>query len=308
MTFPSGLLLLSKPVGLLSTQVTSRVRSLVRARMNQRRPIPRVGHVGTLDPFATGLLPIAIGSGTRLIPFMASHTKSYQFNIRWGTETDTGDLTGKTTVTAPFALTPQQIEAVLPQFRGQIFQEPPCFSALKIEGKRAYQLARAGKNFTLKPRPQHITALTLCSTDTETATFSVTCDAGTYIRVLGSDIARALGTRGHLTQLTRTSVGPWLLKSAIPLSSFEEIAHDESKWGLFWVRPRDMLDDIPACCVDQEGARSLRYGQALPSGSSAPEGAIVACVQGDVLLALARVREGFLWPFRVFVEPEKGDV
>jgi tRNA pseudouridine55 synthase len=292
---PAGLILVDKPAGIGSSQVTGRVGWLLRSRGGKK---VKVGHFGTLDPFATGLLPLAIGEGTRLLSYLPSSPKVYEFVVAWGVETDTGDLTGQVVCRAPGRPTAPEILAVLPRFHGPILQIPPRFSALHVNGRRAYELAREGVAFSLPPRRQVIDALTLEAAEAHQATFRVRCDGGTYVRVLGEDLARALGTCGHLTSLRRLQVGPWHVNAASPLDSFNDLGHTESCWRSFFISLRDMLDDIPAVEVCEGNQQNLRHGRPIPLGKQVL--GLVACVTGQKLVALAEPRDGFLHPVRVF--------
>ncbi len=290
----SGFFLVVKPVGLTSTQLGGRFKRLLRPHWGK----VKLGHMGTLDPFATGLLPLAVGQGTRLIPWMEKRSKSYRFFLKWGEKTTTGDLTGEVIETSSRRPLISEIEEILPQFQGEIFQIPPRFSALKVEGKRAYDLARRGVDFALKPRPQFIESLTLQESSDEGALFEVACNTGTSIRTLAEDIAEALGVFGHLTALTRSRVGSWSLEAATPLDSFLKIAHDEGALRKLLLRPCDVLDDIPAVEVTEEEEGRLRQGLFLHEKTDL-EG-VVACKARGLLIALARAQERSLYPFRVF--------
>ena len=255
----NGWIILDKPLGLGSTQAVGAVK---RALREAGEPKSKVGHGGTLDPLATGVLPIALGEATKLAGRMLDATKAYDFTIRFGEETDTLDCEGTVIATSELLPGEEAIRAILLRFSGPIEQVPPAYSALKVDGKRAYDLARAGEEVSLKTRNVTIHALELLEMSEKDATFSATVSKGTYIRSLARDIARALGTVGHVTMLRRTKAGPFTLEQAITLDKLAEIAKarvlDEG------VLPLEAgLDDIPALPVTPEQARLLRHGQSL---------------------------------------------
>jgi tRNA pseudouridine55 synthase len=250
-------------------------------------PRTKVGHGGTLDPLASGVLPIALGEATKLCGRMLGATKGYEFTIRFGEQTDTLDLEGKIVATSEVRPTPDQVEAVLPRFIGDIEQTPPAYSALKIEGKAAYARARAGEDVELKPRSVTIHALTIGhpresggparrqeQRDSRVrgkneVTLSCTASKGTYIRSLARDIADALGTVGHVSYLRRTRAGPFSLESAISLDFLEEAAKARALTRT--VLPLTAaLDDIPALLVTSRQAEMLRQGQRLVGFPATP--------------------------------------
>jgi tRNA pseudouridine55 synthase len=303
-----GWIILDKPVGMGSTQAVGAVKRLLR---EAGEPKTKVGHGGTLDPLASGVLPIALGEATKLAGRMLDATKAYDFTIRFGEETDTLDAEGRVIETNEVRPTLAEVEAALPQFTGEIEQVPPAYSALKIEGKAAYARARAGETLEMKSR--RVTVLSLLPREGEVArsagggtsgttpppsasptppprgeglaevTLSCTVSKGTYIRSLARDIARALGTVGHVTMLRRTRAGPFALDSAISLDFLSEAAKARSLDGA--VLPLiAALDDIPALPVTPDQARLLRHGQRL-SGIPATPGLKLA-LDGDVPVAL----------------------
>jgi tRNA pseudouridine55 synthase len=255
----SGWIVLDKPVGLGSTQAVGAVK---RALREAGEPKTKVGHGGTLDPLASGLLPIALGEATKLAGRMLDATKAYDFTIRFGEETDSLDLEGKIIATSEVRPSLAEIESVLPRFTGPIEQVPPAFSALKVDGERAYDLARAGKDVDLKPRQVTVNALSVVNRDDNELTLSATVSKGTYIRSLARDIAHALGTVGHVTMLRRTNAGPFSLEQAISLDKLAEIAKARALTRT--VLPLEAgLDDIPGLPVTPEQAKLLRQGQQL---------------------------------------------
>ena len=206
----NGWIILDKPVGLGSTTAVSAVKRILR---QAGEPKTKVGHGGTLDPLASGVLPIALGEATKLCGRMLDATKAYDFTIRFGEETDTLDAEGEIVTRSDVRPTSEQIEAALPRFSGKIEQIPPAYSALKIEGKAAYARARAGEKIELRPRPSQSSNSALIESSADCATLSATVSKGTYIRSLARDIARALGTVGHVSYLRRTRAGPFGLGS-----------------------------------------------------------------------------------------------
>src|SRR5688572_11914000 len=217
----SGWIILDKPVGLGSTQAVGAVK---RALREEGEAKTKVGHGGTLDPLASGVLPIALGEATKLAGRMLDATKAYDFTVRFGEETDTLDAEGQIVATSDSRPTFDEIEAILPRFTGPIEQVPPTFSALKIQGKPAYARARAGETPEMKPRRAMIHELRLLEADETSATLAATVSKGTYIRSLARDLAHALGTVGHVAMLRRTRAGPFTLEQAISLDKLGESA------------------------------------------------------------------------------------
>ncbi|WP_260483506.1 tRNA pseudouridine(55) synthase TruB [Sphingomicrobium flavum] len=290
----NGWLVLDKPVGTGSTPCVSKVKWALR-QLGVKKP--KVGHGGTLDPLASGVLPIAIGEATKLAGRMLDATKAYDFTIRFGEETDTLDTEGKVIATSDVRPTRQDVLDILPGFTGTIEQMPPAFSALKVDGKRAYDLARAGEEVTLDSRTVVIHALTILDADENSVTLSATVSKGTYIRSLARDIARTLGSVGHVTMLRRTRAGPFSLKQAISLDFLEESA--KARALIDEVIPLEAgLDDIPALIVTPEQAKLLRHGQRL-FGHPAPPGQHVA-MEGKTPVALVSVEDGEVAVLRGF--------
>jgi tRNA pseudouridine55 synthase len=281
-----GWIVLDKPVGIGSTPCVSAVK---RALREAGEPKSKVGHGGTLDPLASGVLPIAIGEATKLAGRMLDATKAYDFTIRFGEETDTLDAEGQVVETSEVRPTAKQIEDLLPRFAGPIEQAPPAFSALKIDGKPAYARARAGETLEMKPRPVTIHDLRLLDADEVSATLAATVSKGTYIRSLARDIAHALQSVGHVTMLRRTRAGPFILEQAISLDKLAEIAKARTLDGA--VLPLQAgLDDIPALPVTPEQAKLLHHGQSL-TGNPATPGLHLA-MDGTTPVALVEVSEG----------------
>ena len=254
-----GWIILDKPLGLGSTSAVSAVK---RALREAGEPKTKVGHGGTLDPLASGVLPIALGEATKLAGHMLDATKAYDFTIQFGTQTDTLDLEGKVIASSDVRPTLAEIEAILPRFTGPIEQVPPAYSALKVDGERAYDLARKGEAVVLKARSVIIHDLAIVAADVYAVTLCATVSKGTYIRSLARDIAIALGTVGHVTMLRRTRAGPFTLESAISLDKLADAAKARALTRM--VLPLAAgLDDIPALPVTPDQARLLRHGQML---------------------------------------------
>jgi len=294
-----GWVILDKPVGMTSTHAVSVVKRLFSAK--------RCGHAGTLDPLASGCLPIAMGEATKTVPFVMDGRKLYQFTIQWGEERDTDDSEGRVVKTSPARPTADQIRAALPAYIGSIEQVPPQYSAIKIEGERAYDLARDGQTVELKARTVDIGRLELIETpDTDHAVLEAECGKGTYVRSLARDIGRALGCYGHVSALRRTSVGPFSPETMILLEQLEAVCHraaaGEGSLADALMPVETALDDIPALAVDRSDAARLTRGQAvLLRGRDAPNfrGTVSVTVAGE-LLALAEVDRGEIVPKRVF--------
>ena len=255
----SGWIILDKPLGLGSTQAVSAVK---RALREAGEPKTKVGHGGTLDPLATGVLPIALGEATKLAGRMLDASKAYDFTVKFGEQTDTLDAEGQVVAMSDVRPTSEALEAVLPRFTGPIEQVPPDYSALKVDGKRAYALARAGEEVELKTRSVTVHGLSIVDATDGEATLSATVSKGTYIRSLARDIALALGSVGHVTMLRRTKAGPFTLDQAISLDFLADAARARDLTRT--VLPLDAgLDDIPALPVTPDQAKLLRHGQQL---------------------------------------------
>ncbi|PKQ09680.1 MAG: tRNA pseudouridine(55) synthase TruB [Alphaproteobacteria bacterium HGW-Alphaproteobacteria-12] len=293
----SGWVVVDKPSGPTSSDVVNKVRRLFNAQ--------KAGHAGTLDPLATGILPVALGEATKTVPFVIDATKSYRFTIRFGEATATDDAEGEVTAHSPHRPSDGEIEAALAAFRGLIEQVPPAFSAIKVDGKRAYAMARAGESVALKPRPVTIHDITLVSRpDPDHAELEISCSKGTYVRSLARDLALALGTVGHVSALRRTRHGPFCEAAAIPLDKLCALGHiaPAPGSGAHLLPLETALDDIPAQAVSGEDAARLRKGQGvLLRGRDAPilSGSVLATHRGNPV-ALTEYRQGELRPLRVF--------
>jgi tRNA pseudouridine55 synthase len=288
-----GWVVLDKPLGLGSTQAVGKVRWLFAAE--------KAGHGGTLDPLATGILPIALGEATKTVPFIMDGRKEYRFTLRFGEARSTDDGEGEVVATSDVRPTDEAIRVALGQFIGEVEQMPPAFSALKIGGQRAYDLARAGETVELKLRTVTIDRLELLARpDADHADFVVGCGKGTYIRSLGRDLAKALGTVGHLSALRRTAVGPFREEAAISLPKLEALGHNSRLLGAL-VPVETALDDIPALALTGTQADRLRHGQpVLLTRDAPPSGTLVRAETGSKLVALVRSDGAALQPVRVF--------
>ena len=282
-----GWIILDKSVGFGSTTAVSAVKRILR---EASEPKTKVGHGGTLDPLASGVLPIALGEATKLCGRMLDATKAYDFSIRFGQETDTLDAEGEVVATSDVRPTRDQIAAVLAQFTGEIEQIPPAYSALKVDGTPAYKRARAGEELELKPRRVTVADLHLLSATDDETTLSCTVSKGTYIRSLARDIAHALGTVGHVSYLRRTRAGPFGLDQAVSLDFLEETA--KARQLTRAVLPlQAALDDIPALPVTPEQARLLRQGQRL-IGFPAKPGLQMATSEGTPVALVEATADG----------------
>ena len=289
-----GWLIIDKPVGPGSTQIVSAVK---RALRDGGYPKVKVGHGGTLDPLASGVLPVALGEATKLSGRMLDADKSYDFTIRFGAETSTLDAEGEVVATSDVRPSPAAVEAILPRFTGPIEQVPPIYSALKVDGRRAYDLARAGEAVELETRAVTVHSL-IChpapsGDEAEEMTLSARVSKGTYIRSLARDIARALHTVGHVTMLRRVRAGPFTLEPAISLDILSELGQSRQLEQALLPLTAG-LDDIPALPVTPDQARALREGRRL-AGIAAKPGLYLA-TDMSVPVALVELSEDELRP------------
>ncbi len=287
-----GWVALDKPVGLTSTQAVSRLKRIYNAQ--------KAGHAGTLDPLASGILPVAFGEATKTVPFVQDGEKAYRFTVRWGVETDTDDSDGR--MTQESAARPERaaVEALLPQFTGEILQTPPQFSAIKIAGERAYDIAREGEHVELKPRAVRIDSLTLIEASRDDATFVMECGKGAYVRALARDLGRVLGCFGHVTALRRTRVGPFMEEDAYTLDEIET----QNMAGAALLSVEAGLADLPCVVVDRDTAARLRRGgSVILRGRDAPHEGVVYAACGGVPVAFGEIVQGALAPARVFNLP-----
>jgi tRNA pseudouridine55 synthase len=295
-----GWLILDKPQGMTSTGALARVKRLFEA--------DKAGHAGTLDPLATGVLPIALGEATKTVPFVVEGSKAYRFTVRFGAETDTDDAEGKVTATSEVRPSRAEIEAALPRFTGEISQVPPRFSALKVDGARAYELARGEEQFELQPRLVSVARLTLMAhPDRDHCVLEAECGKGTYVRALARDLGRALAALCHVEALRRNRVGPLGEERAVSLATLEELAEKGDREALLGtLEPVEIaLSDVPAVVISAADAVRLRRGQpVLLRGRDAPilAGTVYATSRGT-LIAVAEVSEGELKPRRIFNLP-----
>ncbi len=288
----NGWIALDKPTGLTSTQAVSRLKRLYNAQ--------KAGHAGTLDPLASGILPVAFGEATKTVPFVQDGEKTYHFTVRWGEETDTDDSQGRIINTSLSRPTQEKIESLLPDFHGAIKQIPPQFSAIKIAGERAYDLAREGEVVELAPRTVQIYSLKLLRTSIEEASFSMTCGKGAYVRAIARDLGRRLGCLGHVTALRRTRVGPFTEQAAFTLNEIE----NENRAASALSSVEAGLLALPCIIVDRDTAARLRRGgTVILRGRDAPHEGIVYAACGGVPVAFGEVIEGALAPSRVFNLP-----
>ena len=304
----SGWVNLDKPYDFGSTQAVGRVRRIFNAQ--------KAGHAGTLDPLATGILPIALGEATKTVSFLMDADKAYRFTIEWGRTTASFDREGATTATSDVRPTPEQVAAVLPEFIGDILQVPPAFSAVKVDGERAYDLARAGEAVELKAREVSIyDARVIDVPDADHIEIAVECGKGTYVRAIVRDIAERLGACAHVSALRRTRVGPFDEDSAITLELLEDLGH-KARCLEALLPVETALDDIPELAVTTEDAFKLKQGrpivlvprqvEALKARLS-PGTRTVSAMEGGSIVALCEMRAGKLEPSRVFHLEKSGD-
>lgn len=285
-----GWLIIDKPEGMTSAHVVAKIKRLLKAK--------KVGHGGTLDPLATGVLPIALGEATKALSYILDGTKAYRFEVKWGEARSTEDREGEITATSDKRPERQDIENALPFFTGMIEQIPPAYSALKVDGKRAYALAREGKEVILAPRQVEIHSLTLLDASPHSATFEVVCSKGTYVRSLARDIALHLGTCGHVISLRRIMAGPFHEKNAILLDSFLDIGH-KTELTKYVLPLQDALADILALEIEDVDGAKFRQGRTVLSPYESREEAVLVLCKG-VPFGFAKLSDGRLTPLRVF--------
>lgn len=295
---PHGWIILDKPLELGSTQAVAAVKRVCRQAGLGK---VKVGHGGTLDPLASGVLPIALGEATKLTGRMLDASKVYEFTVKFGAETDTLDLEGQVVVESDSRPTGEQVRAALAGFTGPIEQVPPAYSAIKVEGERAYDLARAGEAVELKARHVTIHELELVEAGPDWASLRAHVSKGTYIRSLARDIALAVGTRGHVTRLRRVKAGPFTLAQAISLDKLNEVAKGAPLEQV--LLPLEAgLDDIPAIDLTPEQARAVRQGRVLTGLPQVDGLCWTRC--GMVPVALVRVSDGSATVERGFNFPD----
>lgn len=300
-----GWLVVDKPAGKSSSHVVAIVKRLLDAQ--------KAGHGGTLDPLATGVLPIALGEATKTVAYVMDGTKRYRFTVAWGEARDTDDSEGAVTGKSDMRPGEADIRAVLTDFTGVIEQVPPRYSAIKVDGSRAYDLARAGETVDLSPRSVRIDQIRLVDVpDADHAVFEIACGKGTYVRSLARDLAAALGTLGHVASLRRLAAGPFDETDAISLESLEPLVHSAPP-SAYLRAVESALDDIPALLLNPSQADHLRHGRPVrvkgpegrPSvdlsrlGGSLDEGGVLCAMADGRPVALARLVQGEIRPVRV---------
>jgi tRNA pseudouridine55 synthase len=291
-----GWLIIDKPQGMTSTDVVNKVRRGLDAR--------KAGHGGTLDPLATGVLPVAFGAATKTVPYVMDGTKLYHFTLRFGEARDTDDAEGAVTATSDVRPSDAAVRAALPSFTGDIMQVPPVFSAIKVAGERAYDMARAGRAPVLEARPARVDRFTLIDRpDADTAVFEVQSGKGVYMRSLARDLALACGTLGHIAALRRLRVGPFLARDAVTL---EALLAAEDGAGLL-APVGTALGDMPGFDLTSEEARDLCHGQAIGlvqlmhriPPTVDPNGGLARALDNGRVIGLCRVEDGWLKPERI---------
>jgi tRNA pseudouridine55 synthase len=284
----NGWVILDKPVGATSTHAVSLVKRAFHAK--------KAGHAGTLDPLASGILPLALGEATKTVPFVMDGQKAYRFTVKWGEQTNTDDTEGQVIATSDKRPSEADITALLPRFIGEIMQLPPKFSAIKVDGERAYDLARDGEEVVLQPRPVIIDHLTLVAHDTNTATFEAECGKGTYVRAIARDMGLALGCLGHIIALRRTRVGPFVEADAV---SLVDLQADPAAT----LKPVAMaLGDLPQVQVSKSDSARLMRGQSvlLRGRDALVHDGLLAIYCQATLVAIGVIGAGELQPRRVF--------
>ena len=300
----SGWIAIDKPQGMGSTSVVNRIKRLFDAN--------KVGHGGTLDPMATGVLPIALGEATKTMPYALDANKAYEFEVHWGVETDSLDADGVVTRRVDHQPSKAEILAIIPQFIGSIDQVPPKVSALKVDGHRAYDLAREGKDFELATRATQVYDLELLSHSDDRSQFAVSAAKGFYVRALARDLAYALGTVGHLTALRRVRSGPFVVEDCVTLEFLEDLAHMSPRDAVLMPLDR-VLVDIPALDLGIEAAQQLRNGQSVAvfrkslldnilstTGDTLGEQPVVLVKAGNKPVGMGQFEKGRIKPVRLF--------
>jgi tRNA pseudouridine55 synthase len=295
-----GWLIIDKPQGLTSTDVVNRLKRWFDAQ--------KCGHGGTLDPLATGVLPIAFGAATKTVPYVMDGTKLYHFTLRFGEARDTDDADGQVIETSAVRPTDEQIRAALPGFTGDIMQVPPIYSAVKVAGERAYDLSRAGAPPVLEPRPARVDRFELVGRpDAGTALFEVQSGKGVYMRSLARDLARACGTVGHIAALRRLRVGPFLEEAAIPLDKLQPTEDIPRASPDLLLPVSTALADIPALALTEAEVFGLSHGQAISlvalmgriPRAADPDGGLARAMAGSRVIGLCRLEDGWLKPERL---------
>lgn len=293
----NGWVCLDKPVGVTSTQMVGKVRYAFNAQ--------KAGHAGTLDPLASGILAIALGEATKTIPYAVDTQKTYRFTIRWGEQTSTDDAEGYMIASSDVRPEKAAIEAALPEFTGEISQLPPRFSAIKLAGARAYDLARNGEEFELSPRPVQVHSLRLLEVlDPENAVFELICGKGTYVRALARDLGLRLGSVAHARDIRRLQVGPFNESNAISLDSLEQLVHNPTL-SEYLLPVETPLDDIPAMAITGSDATRLKRGQTIlaRTGQVEPSDVLFCARIHGKAVALGFIEAGEFRAVRIFNIP-----
>jgi tRNA pseudouridine55 synthase len=285
----NGWINLDKPTGVSSTQAVGRLKFLFNAK--------KAGHAGTLDPLASGVLPVAFGEATKTVPIVQDGAKSYRFRVRWGEESATDDAEGEIVARSDRRPAPAEIESFLPRFVGEILQTPPTFSAIRIAGARAYDLARDGETFEIEARPIKVYRLDLISADPDHAVLEAECGKGAYVRAIARDLGRALGCYGHVIELRRTRVGPFLVESGIPL---DRLPDDVDLMARAILPLQAGLAEIPILPIDRSGAAILRRGQKLLLRGPTPTEGRAYVESFGTPIAFGVVENGYFVSTRVF--------
>jgi tRNA pseudouridine55 synthase len=284
-----GWINLDKPTGVSSTQAVGRLKGLFNAR--------KAGHAGTLDPLASGVLPVAFGEATKTVPIVQDGAKAYRFRVRWGEESATDDAEGEIVARSDQRPASAEIEALLPRFVGVILQTPPTFSAIRIDGARAYDLAREGQRFEIEPRPISVYRLELISAEPDAAVLEAECGKGAYVRAIARDLGRALGCYGHVIELRRTRVGPFTADAAIAL---DRLPDDAGLMSRALLPVQAGLAEIPLLPVDRADAAAIRRGHKLLLRGSAPAQGLAYADCLGTPIAFGAVRDGYFVSTRVF--------
>jgi len=284
-----GWINLDKPTGVSSTQAVGRLKFLFNAK--------KAGHAGTLDPLASGVLPVAFGEATKTVPIVQDGAKHYRFRVRWGEETATDDAEGEIVARSDLRPAPAEIEALLPRFVGVILQTPPTFSAIRIDGARAYDLAREGERFEIEPRPINVYRLELISAERDAAVLEAECGKGAYVRAIARDLGRALGCYGHVIELRRTRVGPFAADAAIAL---DRLPDDAGLMARALLPVQAGLAEIPLLPVDRASAAAIRRGHKLLLRGPAPAHGLAYADCLGTPIAFGVIRDGYFVSTRVF--------
>jgi tRNA pseudouridine55 synthase len=286
----TGWLIVDKPAGVTSTSVVNKVRWALDAK--------KAGHAGTLDPDATGVLAVALGEATKTVSILTDALKCYDFRVKWGAETTTDDASGEVLKSAEDRPDRAAVEAALSGFIGQIMQVPPAFSAVKVDGERAYDLAREGEELDLAARPLWVESLTLLDADRDTARLEMVCGKGGYVRSIARDLGRKLGCLGHVAELRRVWSGPFEVENGV---AFDKVDREAQDWLQAQLLPLESaLDDLPKLRATPEGAIRIRNGNPGEVTGGAEWGELVWVSDGNLPVCIGRYQGGKVQPERVF--------